>query len=123
MKKIKIKVAGLTLSAELLNTPTAEKVYKNLPITSKITTWGEEIYFPVPFPCNLEPDCKQVVEIGDICFWTTGQSIAIFFGKTPVSEGNEPRAYEPVNVFGKIKGDAKKLKKAKDRTTITIEKA
>lgn len=123
MKKIKIIIEDITLTAELLETPTAEKVYNSLPITSEVTTWGDEIYFPVPFPCDLEDDAKQVVDLGDICFWTTGKSIAIFFGPTPISEADEPRAYEPVNVFAKINEDPKALKKIKDNQTIKIEKA
>ena len=121
--KIKIKVNDITLTAELLDTPTAETVYKHLPITGEVTIWGEEIYFPVEFNCNLEDNAKQVVDVGDICFWTTGKSIAIFFGPTPMSEKDEPKAYEPVNVFAKIQGDAKLLKKVKDKAAIRLEKA
>jgi len=41
--KIKIKVNDITLTAELLDTPTAETVYKHLPIISEVTIWGEEV--------------------------------------------------------------------------------
>lgn len=122
MSGVKIIISDLRLEAELLKTETASKVLSALPIESKVNRWGDEIYFSVPVKAGLESNAKDILEIGDVCYWTTGQAIAIFFGPTPVSEGNECRAYEPVNLFGKIKGDAKLLKKIKEGETIRLEK-
>jgi hypothetical protein len=71
--------------------------------------WGEEIYFDIALQAELEPDAKEEVEVGDLGYWPAGPAFCIFFGPTPVSTGDTPRAYSPVNVFGKVLGDAKQL--------------
>lgn len=52
-----------------------------------------------------------------------GKRIQIkYFGPTPVSEGAEPRPASPVNVFGKITGDATTLTQVSSGTGITNDK-
>jgi hypothetical protein len=34
-----------------------------------------------------------------------GHAFCIFWGPTPASQGDEIRAYSPVNVFGRLEGD------------------
>jgi hypothetical protein len=109
MKKIKIEVGDLSVSAELNDTPTAQLVFELLPIEASTNVWGEEIYFDIPLKAELEPDAKAEVEVGDLGYWPAGPAFCIFFGPTPVSTGNNPRAYSPVNVFGKVLGDAKQF--------------
>jgi len=53
-----------------------------------------------------EEDAQEVVEMGDLGYWPPGHAFCIFFGRTPMSRGNEIRPASPVNVFGKIEGDA-----------------
>jgi len=48
-----------------------------------------------------------VVEVGELGYWPDGSAFCIFFGKTPSSRGDEIRAASPVNIFGKIVGDAR----------------
>lgn len=110
MAKIMIDVDNLTVSADLKNTPTARKILKILPIEGYANVWGEEIYFDIPLQAELEPDAREEVEIGDLGYWPAGPAFCIFFGPTPVSRDDQPRAYSPVNVFGHVSGDAKKLK-------------
>jgi hypothetical protein len=43
-----------------------------------------------------------------------------FFGPTPVSTGDQPRAYSPVNVFGKVLGDATLFKGAPSGATVKV---
>ena len=110
MGKIMIEVDNLAISAELKDTPTARKIIEILPIEGSANVWGEEIYFDIPLQAELEPDAKEEVEVGDLGYWPAGPAFCIFFGPTPVSTGNTPRAYSPVNVFGKVLGDAKQFK-------------
>ena len=51
-----------------------------------------------------------IVAVGDLGYWPVGSAFCIFFGPTPVSQGEEPRAYSPVNIFGKVVGDATTFK-------------
>ncbi len=56
-------------------------------------------------------------------FWPPGEAFCIFFGVTPASYGDEVRAASAVNIFGKITGDAKALKKVRQGAKIRIEKS
>lgn len=121
--RITIVWSGNRLDAELLDTPTSRALLKALPVESKANTWGDEVYFEVPITVTLEPDAVDVVDPGTICFWVQGSSIALPFGPTPVSTGNECRLVTRVNVLGRITGDAKALKSVRSGARIGVELA
>ena len=122
MKKINISVENITLEAEMLDTPTASKILEALPIESSVNVWGDEIYFDIPLSLKQEPDARADVAVGDLAYWPAGPAFCIFFGPTPVSSGDQPRAYSPVNVFGKVLGDAKQLKEVSSGATVMVTK-
>ena len=121
--RIKIKSGNVEATAELKNTPTAKAIYKKLPIESTANTWGDEVYFEIPVSLEAEGDAKEIVEKGDIAYWPHGECFCIFFGKTPASEDDRPKAASKVNVFGKINGNYNILKKIYGGDKIIIEKA
>ena len=121
-RKIKISVGKLELAASLNDTKTAARVYEALPITSTVNTWGDEIYFTIPVDVGLE-NAKELVELGDIGYWPPGKAMCLFFGRTPISKGDEIRPASPVNIIGKIEGDLKLLKKVKDGEEIIKSQA
>jgi hypothetical protein len=120
MARIRFDFGTLTLDADLLDTPTARAVAQALPIASSAMTWGEEIYFEVPVKVALEADARAVVTPGEIAFWTEGHCIAIGFGRTPVSRGDEIRLAAPVNIFAKAHGDVKTLAKVRAGERIKV---
>jgi hypothetical protein len=120
-RKIRVTVGKLELEAWLNETKTASKVFEALPITSTANTWGDEIYFTIPVTVGPE-DAREVVSLGDIAYWPPGKAMCIFFGKTPVSKGDEIRPASAVNIIGKLEGDFKSLKKVRDGEEITIRK-
>ncbi len=95
--------------AVLEDTPTARALVAALPVKAKAQTWGEEVYFEIPVTAKLEGDARQVVAPGTVCFWVEGGSLALPWGRTPISEGEEPRLLTRCNVLGKIDGDARQL--------------
>jgi hypothetical protein len=119
-KKIVIKSGSLEILAELNDSKTAELVWNALPISSKVNTWGDEIYFSIPVKTG-EENGVEVVEIGDIGYWPPGNAFCIFFGRTPVSTPDEIRPASAVNLIGKVIGDPKVLKKIKSGENIIIE--
>ena len=120
-KKIRIKAGKVEVSAELNTTKTAQAIWDALPITGRGNRWGEEIYFSIPL--SLEPEnAHEVVTMGDLGYWPPGTAFCIFFGPTPMSQGQEIRPASAVNVFGKVTGDAKVLKQVASGTEITIER-
>ena len=120
-RKIKITVGKLELEAWLNDTKTATKVFEALPMTSTINTWGDEIYFTIPVEAGSE-NAQELVSLGDIAYWPPGKALCVFFGKTPISKGEEIRPASPVNIIGKVEGDLKLLKKVKDGEEIIIRR-
>ncbi len=93
-----------------------------MPQEASANTWGEEVYFELPVAATLESDAEQVVAAGTVCFWVEGHSLALPFGRTPVSRGDECRLVTRCNVLGKIEGDPRQLGKAKQGDVIRVER-
>lgn len=123
MSTIRIAWRGGALVAALRDTPTAQTLLAALPIESRASTWGDEVYFRVPFSARPEPDATAVVDKGAVCFWLDGDSIALLFGPTPVSRTGECRLISPANIVGMIEGDPGVLRGVADGDTIRIEAA
>ena len=102
MAKIIIEVGKHSVIAEIFDTDTGRAILEALPFQSQANTWGNEIYFSVPANTILEPGARAEVQIGDLAYWPTMPAFCIFFGPTPASYGDEPRAASAVNVFGKL---------------------
>ncbi|CEP66060.1 Cyclophilin-like domain [Moorella glycerini] len=121
--QIAINFGELTVLAELNDSETASKVQAALPITSRVNTWGDEIYFPIPVKAGLEKGATEDMEIGDIAYWPPGHSFCLFFGPTPASIDDKPRAASPVNKIGRILSDPGLLKKVPDGAKVEIRAA
>ena len=122
MPKIQITAGDVTASAELNDSPTAQAIWDALPIKARANIWGEEIYFTIQVTRGQDAEAREVVQIGELGYWSPGQAFCIFFGRTPASRGEEIRAASPVNIIGKVEGDARVFKKVKDGVAVTIAK-
>lgn len=120
MPRIRFDFGALTLDAELLDTPTAHAVAALLPYEARVMTWGEEVYFDVAARVARESEARAVVTAGEIAYWPDGPAIAIGFGRTPVSRGDEIRLASPVNVFAQALGDVRALAAVRAGTTVRI---
>ena len=100
MKKLILKFNSKLFEVNLRDTKTATLIPKSVPINSKIQMWGEEIFFNTNLQVALENDAKEVMQLGELAFWTEGSAIAIGYGKTPVSIDQEIRLIGPCNVWG-----------------------
>ena len=120
--KINITVGKISIEAEMLNTLTATRIFEALPFEASANVWGDEIYFDIPLTLEQEPEARADVAVGDLAYWPTGRAFCIFFGPTPVSTGDQPRAYSPVNVFGHILGDAGQFKGVSNGAPINVTK-
>ena len=110
-------------SATLDDTPTARALVAALPLKAKAQTWGEEVYFEIPVTAKLEASAKQVVPAGSVCFWVEGSSLALPWGRTPVSQESESRLVTRCNVLGAIDGDPRQLASVRggDEITVSLE--
>jgi len=119
--RIRIRAGHIVLEAELNESPTARAVYEALPLSIPANTWGDEIYFSIPVKQKLDNTAAEVVQVGDLGYWPSGQAFCIFFGPTPVSRGKEIRPASAVNVIGRVAGDARAFKAVKDGALIELE--
>jgi hypothetical protein len=120
MNKILIQFDEYTVQATLNNSPTSKKIRDQLPIEGRTNTWGDEIYFEIPVNIPQEPDAREQVEIGELGYWPVGRAFCIFFGPTPVSTDEKPRAYSPVNIIGEVLGDFSQLSSIQDGERVRI---
>jgi hypothetical protein len=119
--QIQIRIADIILTATLRNTPTAQAILAALPIDSRAQTWGEEVYFSTPVNVELEPDARDVVQAGELAFWIEGSCIAIGFGPTPISRGDEIRLAARTNIWADTEDDVRQLKIIQAGAPIHIE--
>ena len=119
--EIKIIVGEFEVAGWLNETNTASRVLEILPISTTVNLWGDEIYFSIPVEAEPE-NAQETVNLGDIAYWPQGKAMCIFFGKTPISEGDEIRPISPVNVIGRIEGAERLLGKVKQGDNITVRR-
>ncbi|MBF0519440.1 MAG: hypothetical protein HQK92_06935 [Nitrospirae bacterium] len=117
---ILITTGDLVLTAELNDTETAKKLKSLLPLQVSMSRWGDEYYGDCGIRVGQESGAKVVMEIGELAVWPVGSALCIFFGPTPVSVGDEPRAASSVNPVGKLIDDPSPLRKLKDVIKVTV---
>ena len=118
---ITLNFGSTTIDVTVRNTPTAQAILNALPITSTVQTWGEEVYFSVPVEATLEQDAKDVVEAGEIAFWVEGSCIAIGFGPTPISQGNEIRLAAATNIWADADDDVRQLINVSSQDRVLVD--
>lgn len=112
----------ITAEAVLNDSHTATAIWDALPLSVAGQTWGDEIYFDIPVQAKPE-QAREVVEMGDLGYWPPASAFCIFYGPTPASRGNEIRPASPVNVFGRLLGDATVFKPVRSGATVRVERA
>lgn len=123
MRAVNITVGEVTLHCALRQTATAEEIWNACPFTSTAQIWGKEVYFSVPVEAVHEHDARDVVTPGEIAFWIEGSSIAIAWGRTPASHGNEPRLVAPVNIWAQTADDVTVLERVSAGAEVKVEAA
>ncbi len=122
-RQIRITSGDLVVTATLVDGETADFVWDALPIESTAGTWGDEIYFSTAVSVGESTDAVDVQAVGAVAYWPPGQALRLFFGPTPASVGDEPRATSAVNPVGMIDGDSTVLKTVPSGASIRVERA
>jgi len=122
MRKILITINNLSVSAELNDSVSANKIWGALPLSGSANVWGDEIYFEIPVSLKEVSDAQQEVDVGTLAYWPPGSALCVFFGRTPASTSDKPKAYSPVNILGSVDGDSKVFKIVKVGDQIVIDK-
>ncbi len=119
--EIEIWIGRKAFPATLNESITARQIYDALPLFGDGSRWGDEIYFDISI--ELDPtNPQEEVEIGDIAYWRPGKALCLFFGRTPASTSDRPRAASPVTVVGKLVGHIESLKSDTDLKNIEVKK-
>jgi hypothetical protein len=120
-RAIRIIAGDVVADAELNDSRTAAAIWSALPIEARGQTWGDEIYFGIGVRAEAEA-AKDIVALGDLAYWPPGSAFCIFFGPTPMSQGNEIRPASPVTVVGRVAGDATVFKKVPAGAIVRLER-
>ncbi len=122
MGKIRVSMGSISLDGDLFETETAKSIEGVLPIETAPDEWGDELYFEIPVEAALDNTATAKVRVGDIGYWPPGNALAIFFGPTPLSSGEDPVPASEVNIVGRIHGDASVLKQVRGARKIRIDR-
>jgi hypothetical protein len=118
---VRITVGDTAIDAVCRDTPTGRAVVEACPFTAEANVWGEEVFFSAPIDAEDEAEQKQVVDPGEIAYWVQGGAIAIGFGPTPASTGDEIRLVAPTNIWADAEDDVRALKNAKAGDPVWVE--
>jgi hypothetical protein len=101
-QKIVIEVSGRTLEAELSDSKAGQIISSSLPLTAQMSRWGDEYYGSVGVDIPEDGTAREIMEVGEIAYWPPGRALCIFFGLTPASMDDRPRAASPVLPIGRV---------------------
>jgi len=122
-RTIRITAGKVVADAVLNDSPTATKIWEVLPIEARGSTWGDEIYFSIPVDAAQEKGARDLVSVGELGYWPPGTAFCIFYGRTPASTDDRPRAASPVNIIGKVVGDATAFRAVSSGARVRLERA
>jgi hypothetical protein len=120
---IVIEIGGTTLHAGLSDSPAARRIVKALPVTVTMSRWGEEYYGSAGLVIPEDSSARELMEVGEIAWWPPGKALCIFFGPTPASTDERPRAASGVLPVGKITEGFEALRGLGSRVKAVFRKA
>jgi hypothetical protein len=100
---VSIKIEDQSFTAELNDSPAAARLLEALPVTVRMSRWGEEFYGDCGLSIPADASAREIMEVGEIAYWPPGSALCFFFGPTPASTDERPRAASFMyTVYGSI---------------------
>lgn len=87
------------------NPETRQAIAAALPVDGDASRWGDELYFRTPIDVP-EENSQVEVPVGGIAYWPQGNALCLFWGPTPASVDDTPRAASAVNLVAMIDNTA-----------------
>lgn len=100
--RIVIETPGHTLEAEFSDSAAGRMISSSLPLSADMSRWVEEYYGSVGIDIPEDGTERDIMEVGEIAYWPPGRALCIFFGRTPASTDERPRAASPVLPIGRV---------------------
>jgi uncharacterized protein len=121
---IVFEAGKVAFEGKLNDSPTAQLLAQRLPLTLRMSRWGEEYYGDIGTKLGAEEaaDARDDMKVGELAYWIPGNALCIFFGPTPASTGDAPKAASPVNPVGSLQGDLTALKGLGRSAQVTVKK-
>lgn len=120
MKQVIFQTTGQSFSVGFNDSEASQTILKNLPIRSRVSLWGNEIYFDTGISAPLSGATSDVSP-GDVAYWPDGKCLCVFFGKTPASRGTDkPVPASPVVIVGRTGAAPDELRRVKQGENITV---
>ena len=120
-ERIKITSGEVELTADLNESVSAKALLEKLPLELRMSRWGDEYYGDCGVSVEEGPEARDLMEVGELAIWPPGSALCIFFGPTPASVDEEPRAASNVNPIGRISSGAEALKKLGPSIQVRVE--
>jgi hypothetical protein len=117
---ITITIGDTTLKAELNDSSSAKALLDKLPLSVTLSRWGDEYYGNCGVSASADSSAKEIMEVGELAIWPPGHALCIFFGPTPASSDDRPRAASPVNPIGMLIDDVAPLKGMGGSITVKV---
>lgn len=120
MRRVIFRTENFSFAALFNDSAAAKKLLKGMPISSQVSTWGDEIYFDTGIEV---PSVNVTLDVspGDIAYWPAGTSLCVFFGKTPASRGTDkPVPASPVVIVGRTDASPEDLRAIAANEEITV---
>lgn len=121
--KIIIEAGKCRIEAELSDTAAAQKIGNALPLSANMSRWGDEYYGSVGVDIPEDSTGKELMKIGEIAYWPPGKALCIFFGPTPASTDERPKAASTVLPVGIATAGLECLKGLGARVKMHFQKA
>jgi hypothetical protein len=118
--KLKIEIGGVSLNAGLYEGASVQAFIKGLPLDVRMSRWGDEYYGNCGLDLPDDPGERDLMQVGELAFWAPGRAFCIFFGRTPASTDDRPRAASGVIPLGRIEGDVSALKTLGDSVRVRL---
>lgn len=116
-----IRTGKIQIRIRLLNTPTADRIWRALPVFSTIQLWGQgEVFFETAIESGRERGARILVEAGEIVFSPDRAVIGIPFTRTPISRQGELRLWSPSNIWAKALDDVRALQTVRPGEKIEV---
>jgi hypothetical protein len=122
-RRIVIGAGRVKVRAQLLDTPTADRLWQALPLHSTAEPWGACIQFETHAESGRERNARQLAEPGEIYYWVENDRVVIPFGPTPISRPGEVRLPRPCNLWARALDDVGVLKAVRPGERVSVTPA